>query len=167
MKKLILDYDSFVNEGYAPNSIAAVVFNTPGMGNVSSSSINTSFDDDDEDSGDGDGKAKHLKIREHGQFNNSWMGPSGDYSHRNWLVSNYEIFQNEKQSNARFQIGQFVKCINPMKESYGMVGKIIAFEDNTVRWEAILTKNGIGQNALQYRCHAQDLEHANINQANC
>ena len=41
-----------------------------------------------------------------------------------------------------------------------MVGKIVAFEDNTIRWEVIDSETGVGQGAKQYRCHASELEPA-------
>lgn len=151
----ILDYDSFVNEGFA--SPLASITNTPGMGNVSA----TSFADvvsEDEESADQDGVGKHLKMHERGHHDDSWMRPSGNYSNRNWLVPNFEMFQNERQSNTRFQVGQSVKCINPSHESCGLTGKIIAFEDNTIRWEADHTATGVGQGSKQYRCLAADLE---------
>lgn len=167
MKNHILDYDKFVNEGYTPSLVSADTFNTPGMGNVTSSADKGSVSTALHDSGDQDGKGRHLKMHERGHHDDSWMRPSGDYSNRNWLVPNFEIFQNQMQSNARFQVGQMVKCINPMKESYGMVGKIIAFEDNTIRWEAMGSTTGVGQGAKQYRCHAQDLEISDVKQPGC
>lgn len=167
MKNHILDYDKFVNEGYTPSLVSADTFNTPGMGNVTSGGARGSFSPIVDDTADRDGSARHLKMHERGHHDDSWMRPSGDYSNRNWLVPNYEIFQNQRQSNARFQIGQMVKCVNPMKESYGMVGKIIAFEDNTIRWEAMGTATGVGQTSKQYRCHAQDLEISNVSHPGC
>lgn len=154
---MILDYDTFVNEGYTPSSVSADVFNTPGMGNVTSAPY-SGKGTMHLDSGDQDDQAKHLKMHERGHHDNSWMKPSGDYSHRNWLVPNYEIYQNERQSMTRFQIGQAVRCVNKMHESFGKVGKIIAFEDNTIRWELAGSATGIGQSSVQYRCPAQDLD---------
>ncbi len=153
MKKTILDYDAFVNEAFA--APVASVLNTPGMGNVVNTSavVSTPSDTSDQDK-----RAKHLKMHEHGHHDKSWMKPSGDYSHRNWLVPNYEIYQNERQSMTRFQIGQAVRCVNTMHESFGKVGKIIAFEDNTIRWELASSETGIGQGSRQYRCAAQDLD---------
>ena len=158
MKKTILDYDAFVNEGYTPSSVSADVFNTPGMGNVGGSSFSSSVADDETASGDAKKSLRHLKMHERGHHDNSWMKPSGDYSQRNWLVPNYEIYQNERQSMTRFQIGQAVRCVNKMHESFGKVGKIIAFEDNTIRWELAGSATGIGQSSVQYRCPAQDLD---------
>jgi len=166
MKNHILQYDDFLNEMYTPDLVSADTFNTPGMGNVTSGAIG-SFSTIAHDSGDGDSKTKQLKMHERGQQDDSWMRPSGDYSNRNWLVPNFEIFQNQRQSNARFQIGQFVRCVNPMKESYGMIGKIIAFEDNTIRWEVAGSTTGVGQTSKQYRCHAQDLEMSDTAQPGC
>ena len=163
MKNHILDYDKFLYEAWDSAELA----NTPGMGNVTSGGAKTSFIASEVDSPDQDGKGRHLKMHERGHHDDSWMRPSGDYSNRNWLVPNYEIFQDQRQSIARFQIGQMVKCVNPMKESYGMVGKIIAFEDNTIRWEALGSATGIGQGSKQYRCHAQDLELSNVSHPGC
>jgi hypothetical protein len=166
MKKTILDYDAFVNEAFAAPT--ASVLNTPGMGNVTAAGTKVVAAFYMSDSGDKDTRAKHLKMHERGHYDDSWMKPSGDYSNRNWLVPNYEIYQRQAQSNARFQIGQQVKCVNPMKESYGMVGKIIAFEDNTIRWEATNTRTGVGAGSpLQYRCHAADLEVVNVSASDC
>lgn len=91
-------------------------------------------------------------------LSNSWMRPHGDYTNRSWLLPNYTTYQNQKQSNARFSIGETVCCIDPMKESYRQTGKIIAFEDNTIRWEVSNSATGVGQTAKQYRCHAAALE---------
>jgi hypothetical protein len=149
-KKLVFDYDTFVNEGFA--NPTASVFNTPGMGNASVGSTIVV------DSADQDKVAKHLKIHERSNRSDAWMRPNGDYSNRNWLVPNYETYQNQKQSNARFSIGETVRCIDPMKDSHGMIGKIVAFEDNTIRWEVSNSATGVGQTAKQFRCHAAQLE---------
>jgi len=156
MNKTIKTYDEFLAEG---QDLGATTHNTPGMGNIASGSLDqpTSFIDEVA-TPDQDMTAKHLKMHERGHHDDSWMRPSGDYSNRNWLVPNYEIFQNERQSNARFQIGQQVRCVSNGKSTYGMIGKIVAFEDNTVRWEVTGSENGVGQNAQQYRCHASELE---------
>jgi hypothetical protein len=156
MKKTILDYDAFVNEAFA--APAASVLNTPGMGNVTAAGTKVVAAFYMPDSGDKDTRAKHLKMHERGHHDDSWMRPSGDYSNRNWLVPNYEIFQDQRQSMTRFQIGQAVRCVNTMHESFGKVGKIIAFEDNTIRWELASSETGIGQGSRQYRCHAADLD---------
>lgn len=149
MKKNILNYDTFLNEGYTPSTVSADVFNTPGMGNVTVGGTKAvaMFYLGDKD-----------KIHERGQKDDSWMRPSGDYTNRNWLVPNYENYQNQRQSMARFQIGQAVRCVNTLHEANGKIGKIIAFEDNTVRWELASSETGIGQGSRQYRCQAQDLE---------
>ena len=157
MKNRILNYDQFINESFT-NPIASV-FNTPGMGNVTSTSTTNTIGAHHLDSGDQDKSGKRLKMHERSHHDYSWMRPNGNYKNRNWLVPNYELFQNEKQSNAQFQIGQTVRCIDPMQESFGMTGKIVAFEDNTIRWEASSTKTGVGQTAKQYRCHAAQLQH--------
>ena len=154
MKKVILSYDDFLVEGYPSGDI----YNTPGMGNVTSTTTTDARGAGHVESGDQDGTGKHLKMHERGHHDDSWMRPSGDYKNRNWLVPNYEMFQNERQSNARFQIGQEVRCVNPGKECYGMSGKIVAFEDNTIRWECNDSTTGIGLGSRQYRCHAADLD---------
>jgi hypothetical protein len=156
MKKHILNYDEYLTEGFS-NPIASL-FNTGGMGNVSSTTTTDTVGSHHIESGDQDKEAKHLKMHERGHHDDSWMRPSGNYKHRNWLVPNYEIFQNERQSMARFQIGQTIRCINPMEKTFGMMGKIVAFEDNTVRWEVLGSETGIGQTAKQYRCHAASLQ---------
>jgi hypothetical protein len=76
---------------------------------------------------------------------------------RSGLMGNFAAEQNPMQSMARFQIGEMVQCCNPEMECCGMIGKIIAFEDNTIRWEVSETETGIGQTSKQYRCHAEDL----------
>ena len=76
---------------------------------------------------------------------------------RSGLMGNFTAEQNPMQSMARFQIGEMVQCINPEMECNGMIGKIIAFEDNTIRWSALGTDTGIGQTSKEYRCHAEDL----------
>ena len=156
MNKTVKSYDEFLAEG---QDLGASTYNTPGMGNIASGSLdqNTSFIDEVA-TPDQDTTAKHLKMHERGHHDDSWMRPSGDYSNRNWLVPNYEIFQNERQSNARFQIGQQIRCVGKDKPTYGMIGKIVAFEGNTIRWEVTGSGNGVGQNAQQYRCHASELE---------
>jgi len=152
MKK-VATYEEFLTEGFA-NPIASVV-NTSGMGNVGPGMTEVSEDDD---SGDQDSAAKHLRMHETAHRSDAWMRPRGDYSHRNWILPNLQAYMNERQSNARFQIGQEIRCIDPMKECYGMTGKIVAFEDNTIRWEATNSATGVGQGAKQYRCHAAQLE---------
>lgn len=158
MKKTILNYDEYLNE----NWMSASTFNTPGMGNVTSTSTTDAKGSLHVDSGDQDGKGKHLKMHERGHHDDSWMRPSSDYSYRNWLVPNYEMFMDQRQSNARFQIGQTVRCIDATSESNGMIGKIIAFEDNTIRWEVVSSTTGVGQTSKQYRCHAANLEPINL-----
>jgi len=149
----VLDFDGFLNEGFYNPS--ASTYNTPGMGNVVTGNnlVPVSLD-----SADKDGKGKHLKVHEASSEDNSWMKPNGNYSNRQWLVKNYEMYQNEKQSMTRFQIGYPVRCVNNEQECFGMVGKIIAFEDNTIRWEVQYSETGVGITSKQYRCQAQDLE---------
>jgi hypothetical protein len=61
------------------------------------------------------------------------------------------------QSMTRFQIGDRVVCIDDTLPCCHMRGKIIAFEDATIRWEADATQTGIGQTSQQYRCLPQCL----------
>jgi hypothetical protein len=156
MKKTVKTYAEFLAEG---QDLSASTFNTPGMGNIASGSVDqiSSFADTVA-TPDQDGVARHLKMHERGHHDDSWMRPSGDYSNRNWLVPNYELFQNERQSNARFQIGQTVRCTNPKSSSCGMTGKIVAFEGDTIRWEVNDSSTKVGLSAVQYRCHASELE---------
>ena len=151
----VLDFDGFLNEGFYNPS--ASIYNTPGIGNVIATNT-TDVVTEDEESSDQDDKGKHLKVHEATSEDKSWMKPNGDYSNRQWLVKNYEMYQNEKQSMTRFQIGYPVRCVNNEHESFGMVGKIIAFEDNTIRWEVQHSETGVGITSKQYRCQAQDLE---------
>jgi hypothetical protein len=150
----IFSFDEFLIEGYP----SADIYNTPGMGNVTSTTTTDARDAGHADSGDQDGTGKHLKMHERGHHDDSWMRPSGDYKNRNWLVPNYEMYQNQRQSNARFQIGQEIRCVSPGKDCYGMSGKIVAFEDNTIRWECKNSETGVGQTAKQYRSLAEELE---------
>jgi hypothetical protein len=91
---------------------------------------------------------KNIKTFE--EFVNESLDRSG-------LMGNFADMQNPMQSMARFQIGEMVQCCNPEMECNGLIGKIIAFEDNTIRWEVAGSATGIGQNSVQYRCHAEDL----------
>lgn len=153
MNNIIKDYDTFLAEGFtAP---FASTYNTEGMGNVSSSGAKTSFSDVSE-SGDQDKSGGHIVPRH--MVGDSWMRPNGNLSNRAGLVHNFADYQNIKQSMTRFQIGQSVKCTHEGAESYGLTGKIIAFEDATIRWEADHSETGIGQTSRQYRCLPDHLE---------
>jgi len=77
---------------------------------------------------------------------------------RSGLAGNYSDYQNVNQSMAKFSIGDKVKCVNGANECFGRTGTIIAFEDAYVRWELDNSETGIGQNATQYRCLAEELE---------
>ena len=131
-------------------------YNTPGMGNATASGTKTSFSDVT-DSADQDKSRKHLDPAFEGD--DSWMRPNGNSANRNWLIPNYNEFQDLKQSMTRFQIGQSVKCVNANHESCGLSGKIIAFEDATIRWEVSNSETGVGQTSQQYRCLPSDLDH--------
>jgi len=82
-------------------------------------------------------------------------------SDRSGLMGNYQQHQDPSQSMTNFSIGDMVHCINPDLECGGMCGKIISFEDTSIRWEVIDTETGIGQTAVQYRCLPQDLQPMN------
>lgn len=82
-------------------------------------------------------------------------------SDRSGLIGNFQQYQQPSQSMTNFSIGDIVHCINPALECGGRGGKIIAFEDATIRWEAINTETGVGQTAVQYRCSPQDLQPMN------
>ena len=148
----VLDFDAFLSEGF--NSPSASTYNTPGIGNVTANFTDSVFSD--AESADQDKSRKHVDPTFEADY--SWMKPNGDYSNRQWLVKNYEMYKNEKQSMTRFQIGYPVRCVNNEHESFGKVGKIVAFEDNTIRWEVQHSETGVGITAKQYRCQAQDLE---------
>jgi len=152
MNKFVKDYDVFLTEGFT--SPIGSTYNTPGMGNVTASGSQTSFSDD---SADQDKSRKHIDPAFEGD--DSWMRPNGNYGDRNWLIPNYNEYQDIKQSMTRFQIGQDVKCVNANHESCGLTGKIIAFEDATIRWEVKNSETGVGQTSQQYRCLPADLDH--------
>ena len=158
MNKNILNYDEYITE----NWMSASVFNTGGMGNMTSSPIGAQGSFLGNGTAEQDDRPHHLKMHERGHHDDSWMRPSSNYANRNWLVPNYEMFMDQRQSHARFQIGQTVRCVDPMSESNGLIGKIIAFEDNTIRWEVVSSTTGVGQTAKQYRCHAVNLEPVNL-----
>lgn len=74
------------------------------------------------------------------------------------LAGNYKEYQNTSQSMTKFSIGDKVKCVSDTNECFGRTGKIIAFEDATVRWELDDSETGIGQSSTQYRCLPEELE---------
>jgi hypothetical protein len=150
MKKKVFDYDEFLNESHPATAWSASLFNTPGIGNVIVPNKDVEA-------------TRNLKggtyMHERGHHDDSWMRASGDYTNRNWLVPNYEIFMDERQSLTRFQIGEAVRCVNPnMRDCYGKMGKIVAFEDQTIRWEEFGSETHVGLTARQYRCKPQDLD---------
>lgn len=156
MKNIIKDYDTFLGEGF--NTPSASVLNTGGMGNVSASGTQTSFSDVSE-SGDQDKNKKHIDPKH--AAGDSWMRPNGNFSNREGLVHNFTDYQDIKQSMTRFQIGDEVRCVHQGSESNGLTGRIVAFEDATIRWETDNSKTGIGQTAKQYRCLPAHLERIN------
>jgi len=130
MNKLIKDFDTFLGEGI--NTLVPATYQGR--------------------------EGTHIKVEEGGLNDDSWMRPNSDYSNRKWLVSNYEMYQDIKQSMTRFQIGQEVRCVNPQHESNGLVGTIVSFEDTTIRWEVKNSENGVGTSSKQYRCYPIDLD---------
>jgi hypothetical protein len=145
-------YDEFIAEGWP----TATVYNTPGMGNVTAGAdgnLSTGGA-----SGDQDKALRHIDPMNFvDEKDHSWMRPHGNYQNRGWMAPNFSEYMNIKQSNTRFSVGDTVACIDKSKETYGMIGKIVAFEDNTIRWEALSTTTGVGQTAEQHRCHAASL----------
>lgn len=89
-----------------------------------------------------------------------WAKPNaqvGSIGHA--AVSNsYAAYEDDSQSMTNFSIGDKVRCIDPQAASYGKVGSIVAFEDVTVRWRVDGTETGVGIDALEYRCHPQNLQ---------
>jgi hypothetical protein len=143
-------------EEFIAESLGSTLYNTPGMGNVVSSTQPKIIGANQSDSGDQDGMRKfHPDILE--DHSENWMRPRGDYSNRSWILPNYAQYQRLHQSNTRFSIGDTVQCLNQDLPCYGTIGKIVAFEDNTIRFEVLGTETGIGQTAKQYRCHAGSL----------
>jgi hypothetical protein len=159
MKFITQSYEEFLNEDHAPTAWSASLSNTLGMGNVST--VNGTFTSNFSDisSGDQDGtKAFHTDLVIEDDGTDGWMRPSGDYSKRNWLLPNFVQYMNLHQSNARFQIGDSVVCVDPNMGCYGKKGRIVAFEDNTIRFEIHNSETGVGQTAQQYRCVASCLK---------
>lgn len=128
---IVKKYEDFIAENWGISTL----FNTPGIGNMAAAAT-ISLDEA--------GPTKELDR----------FRPNGNYQNRGWIAPNFSDYMDVKQSNTRFQIGDTVACIDKSKDTYGMIGKIIAFEDNTIRWESLASATGIGQNAEQYRCHA-------------
>ena len=158
MKYIAQSFEEFLNEDHAATAQSASLFNTPGMGNVSVSGALGTFADAF-DSGDQDThKRFHADLVIEDDGTDGWMRPSGNYRNRNWLLPNYTQYMNLHQSNARFQIGERVVCIDPDMGCFGQLCKIVAFEDNTIRIEIINSKTGVGQTAKQYRCVASCLK---------
>lgn len=157
MKNIIKDYDTFLTEGF--NAPSASTLNTNGMGNVSASGATNSFSDTVAESGDQDKSRMHINPKH--EVGDSWMRPNGDSSNRSGLVHNFTDYQDIKQSMTRFQIGENVRCVHPGAESNGLTGRIVAFEDAMIRWEANNSETGIGQTSKQYRCLPAHLESIN------
>ena len=101
---IVKKYEDFIGESWGISTI----YNTPGLGNIAGAAT-ISVDEA--------GPTKELDR----------FRPNGDYTNRKWLVKNYERYTDVSQSNTRFQIGDTVACIDKSKDTYGMIGKIIAF----------------------------------------
>lgn len=66
--------------------------------------------------------------------------------------------QDPTQSMTVFSVGDPVRCINPGKPEYGRIGKIVAFEDVTIRWRENNTDEAVGIDGIEFRSRPQDLE---------
>jgi hypothetical protein len=157
MKFIIQSYKEFLNEDHT--SWNATLSNTLGMGNVSTSGTVGTLVGVSDESGDQDEFKKfHSDLVIEEDRTDSWMRPRSDYHNRNWILPNYAQYMNLHQSNTRFQIGDEVVCIDPNMGCYGKKGRIVAFEDNTIRFEIHNSETGVGQTAQQYRCVASCLK---------
>ena len=74
------------------------------------------------------------------------------------VANSYAAYEDRSQSMTNFSIGDKVRCIDPKAPSYGRIGSIVAFEDVTVRWKVDETDQTVGIDALEYRCHPQNLQ---------
>jgi hypothetical protein len=74
------------------------------------------------------------------------------------VANSYATYEDRTQSMTNFTIGDKVRCIDPQAASYGKIGSIVAFEDVTVRWKVENTDTTVGIDALEYRCHPQNLQ---------
>ena len=74
------------------------------------------------------------------------------------LENSFGEYTDRSQSATNFSVGDKVRCIDPEKSSYGMVGQVVAFEDATVRWKVANTDDRVGVDALEYRCAPQCLQ---------
>ena len=158
MKYIAQSFEEFLNEDHGPTAWSASLANTPGMGNVSASGAVGTFTDAF-DSGDQDGNKRfHSDLVIEDDGTDGWMRPSSKYQKRGWLLPNYVQYMNLHQSNARFQIGESVVCIDPAIGCFGQLCKIVAFEDNTIRIEVVNSETGVGQTAKQFRCVASCLK---------
>ena len=83
--------------------------------------------------------------------------PQGAIGHAA-LENSFSEYTDRSQSMTNFTIGDKVRCIDPQAPSYGRTGSIVAFEDVTVRWKVDNTDTTVGIDALEYRCHPQNLE---------
>jgi hypothetical protein len=74
------------------------------------------------------------------------------------LENSFGEYTDRAQSMTNFSVGDKVRCIDPKAPSYGKIGSIVAFEDVTVRWKVDETDTNVGIDALEYRCHPQNLQ---------
>lgn len=83
--------------------------------------------------------------------------PQGAIGHAA-LENSFGEYTDRSQSMTNFSVGDKVRCIDPKAASYGRIGSIVAFEDATVRWKVDNTDTTVGVDALEYRCHPQNLQ---------
>jgi hypothetical protein len=74
------------------------------------------------------------------------------------LENSFGEYTDRSQSATNFSVGDKVRCIDPKAPSYGKIGSIVAFEDVTIRWKVDSTDTTVGIDALEYRCHPQNLQ---------
>ena len=90
----------------------------------------------------------------------SWARPHAPVGSIGHLAveNSFGEYEDPMQSMTRLSVGDKVRCIDPEKSSYGMVGQVVAFEDATVRWKVANTDDRVGVDALEYRCAPQCLQ---------
>jgi hypothetical protein len=159
MKYIAQSFEEFLSESFSAPS--ASLANTPGMGNVAA--LDDSGAEDignfSTSSGDQDGLRKfHSDLVIEDDGTDGWMRPNGNYQKRGWIAHNFSQYMNLHQSNARFQIGESVVCVDPDMGCFGQLCRIVAFEDNTIRVEVYNSETGVGQTAKQFRCYASCLK---------
>ena len=83
--------------------------------------------------------------------------PVGEIGHLA-VQNSFGEYEDPMQSMTRLSVGDRVRCIDPEKTSYGLVGEVVAFEDATVRWKVSGSDESVGIDALEYRCAPQCLQ---------